>query len=111
MIDTYTKVFGIRLEERVLFRLGCLASTEGGSSGFLTGSWLGFGRLVIETKSAKCHSRKVNNLRLGALVANVYFYTLAQHSFKKNQFIAEKKKKGKIRHNLSHPTILRTIHR
>ena len=49
---TYAKVFGFGQEERVLLCLGCLASTEGSSSGFLTGSRLGFGRLVIETKSA-----------------------------------------------------------
>lgn len=49
---TYTKVLGVGLEERVLLCLGSLADTKGSSSGFLTGSRLGFGRLVIETKSA-----------------------------------------------------------
>ena len=49
---TYTKVLGVGLEERVLLCLGSLADAKGSSSGFLTGSRLGFGRLVIETKSA-----------------------------------------------------------
>ena len=49
---TNTEVLGGRLEERVLLRLGHLAGSEGGSSGLLAGSGLGFGRLVIETKSA-----------------------------------------------------------
>lgn len=59
-MDTYTKVLGVGLEERVLLRLGRLAGTKGSSSGLLTGSRFGFGRLVIETKSAML-SRKVNN--------------------------------------------------
>jgi len=49
---TYTKVLGVGLEERVLLCLGSLAGTKGSSSGFLTGSRLGFRGLVIETKSA-----------------------------------------------------------
>jgi hypothetical protein len=49
---TYTKVLGGGLEERVFLCLGSLAGTKGSSSGFLAGSRLGFGRLVIETKSA-----------------------------------------------------------
>jgi len=48
----YTKVLGGGLEERVFLCLGSLAGTKGSSSGFLAGSRLGFGRLVIETKSA-----------------------------------------------------------
>jgi len=70
---TDTKVLSVRLEERVFFRLGCLAGTEGSSSGFLTGSGLGFGRLVIETKSAM-QSRKVDNAPRSSS-ANVYCYT------------------------------------
>lgn len=54
---TYTEVLGLGLEERVLFRLGRLADTERSSSGFLTGSSFGFGRLVIETKSANAISK------------------------------------------------------
>ena len=46
---TDTKVFGIRLEQRVLLRLGCLARTKGGRGGFLASSGFSFG-LVIETK-------------------------------------------------------------
>lgn len=56
---TNTEVFGGSLEERVLLGLGGLAGTEGGSSGLLTTSWLGLGRLVIETKSANSSKRGV----------------------------------------------------
>jgi len=49
---TNTEVLGGRLEERVLLCLGGFAGSEGGSSGLLARSGLGFGRLVIETKSA-----------------------------------------------------------
>ena len=59
-MNTYTEVLSVRLEQRVLFRLGRFAGTEGCCSGFFTGSRLGFGGLVIETKSAM-QSRKVNN--------------------------------------------------
>ena len=52
---TYTKVLGGGLKERVLLYLGTLAGTKGSSSGFLTGSGLGFGRLVIET-SQQCNN-------------------------------------------------------
>ena len=52
---TNTKVLGLGLEERVLLRFGGLASSEGGSSGLLSG--LGFRRLVMETKSAKPPSK------------------------------------------------------
>jgi len=65
---TYTKVLGVGLEERVLLCLGSLAGTKGSSSGFLTGSRLGFGRLVIETKSAM-ESQRDNDWGLGALSA------------------------------------------
>lgn len=50
---TDTKVFGTRLEERVLRGLGGLAGTKGCSGGLLTGSGLGLGRLVIETRLRK----------------------------------------------------------
>jgi len=52
---TNAKVLGLGLEERVLLRLGGLAGSEGSSSGLLSG--LGFGRLVMETKSAKQPSK------------------------------------------------------
>ncbi len=48
-ILTYTEVLGRSLEKRVLLRFGRLAS-KGSSGGLLSG--LGFGRLVIETRSA-----------------------------------------------------------
>lgn len=49
---TDTEVFRGSLEERVLLDLSLLAGAKGGGSRLLTGSGLGFGRLVIETKSA-----------------------------------------------------------
>jgi len=48
-----TEVLGVSLEERVLFSLSRLAGSERSSSGLLARSGFGFGRLVIETKSAK----------------------------------------------------------
>jgi hypothetical protein len=52
ILRTDTKVLGPRLEERVLLGLGDLAGSKGSSSRLLSGSGLGFGGLVIETKSA-----------------------------------------------------------
>lgn len=49
---TNAEVLGGRLEEGVLLGLGSLASTEGGSSGLLSGSGL-LGGLVIETRVSK----------------------------------------------------------
>ena len=49
---TDTEVLGGGLEERVLLGLSGLAGSEGSSSGLLSGSGLGFGRLVMETKLA-----------------------------------------------------------
>ena len=65
---TYSKVLGFGLEERVFLCLGSLAGTEGSSSGFLAGSRLGFGRLVIETKSAM----QINNATRSS---SAYFHT------------------------------------
>lgn len=70
-----TKVLGLRLEERVLLRLGGFAGSEGGSSGLLSG--LGFGRLVIETKSAK-QPRKVDNAHRSSSAASIEI-DAAQH--------------------------------
>ena len=78
---TNTEVLGLRLEERVLLRLGGLAGSEGGSSGLLSG--LGFGRLVIETKSAK-HPREVDNAPRSSSAASVKTDTAQQ----KERFIA-----------------------
>lgn len=62
-----TKVFGGRLEERVLLRLGALAGAEGGGGGLLAGSSLGLGGLVIETRVS--NGTKKLTLRLGALAS------------------------------------------
>jgi hypothetical protein len=47
-----TKVFWGSLKERVLLGLCGFAGSEGSSGGLLAGSRLGFGGLVMETKSA-----------------------------------------------------------
>jgi len=51
-ILTNAKIFGGGLEERVLLCLCLLASTKRSGGRLFAGSWLGFGGLVIETKSA-----------------------------------------------------------
>jgi hypothetical protein len=81
---TYTKVLGVGLEERVLLRLGALAGAKGSICGLLTGSRLGFGRLVIETKSAK-HPREVDNAPRSSSAASVETDTAQQ----KERFIAQ----------------------
>ena len=65
---TYTKILALGLEKRVLLWLGSLACTKGGSSGLLAGSSLGFGRLVIETKSAIAYNNATRS-------SSAYFHT------------------------------------
>lgn len=55
------EVLGGSLEERILLGLGRLAGTERSSSGLLSRSGLGFGRLVIETKLARSFSTRNND--------------------------------------------------
>jgi hypothetical protein len=79
---TNTKVLGLRLEEGVLLRLGGLAGSEGGSSRLLSG--LSFGRLVIETKSAR-QPREVDNAPRSSSAVSVETDTAQQ----KERFIAQ----------------------
>jgi len=58
---TNAKVFGLDLEERVLLCLGGLAGSEERSGGLL--SVLGFGRPVMEMKSAKAALERLTNAR------------------------------------------------
>lgn len=55
-LHTNTKVFGLRLEERVLGRFGLLRSAEGGGSGLLAGLGL---RLVIEAIHHGKHGNRI----------------------------------------------------
>ena len=94
---TYTKVLGGGLKKRVLLYLGTLAGTKRSSSGFLTGSSLGFGRLVIET-SQQCNN---NN----ATWSSSAQFSYAQHKcFKKEK--KKKKKSENVRISKSHPTVI-----
>ena len=73
---TYTKILALGLEKRVLLWLGSLACTKGGSSGLLAGSSLGFGRLVIETKSAIAYNNATRS-------SSAYFHTPSINATKK----------------------------